>query len=274
MDLLSGAITCAGFVWSCRNWSSTQKEAMNSLDELKQRIINCPGCRVCNPNGALAIGAGGTGENEVEMSPACQSNVNETDEENEEIQSQSESEDDSFDPRLSSTMIQPEEPKSFRIPKPIPPNPKGQRSIHNIKKATNEPAKRLGINDKPSQPDCRRTGAPRRKILKIIPSAVDSPSCDQTDQSTALIPPQPVQTTQLTDPTTIGCPPCPLANSCRHCKRGKLTNNSFLNFVRDFRRGRCGQQQKVIVRLAADEWNKKNACEKSQFLKSNIRKRK
>ena len=40
------------------------------------------------------------------------------------------------------------------------------------------------------------------------------------------------------------------------CNPGKMTKNPFLNFVREFRKERCGRRQADIIKEAAEHWNK------------------
>lgn len=55
------------------------------------------------------------------------------------------------------------------------------------------------------------------------------------------------------------------------CRPGKITNNSFFNFVRTRRPAHCGEKQTVLVQEAARTWNGMTSDEKSRYTKRAVR---
>ena len=49
------------------------------------------------------------------------------------------------------------------------------------------------------------------------------------------------------------------------CNMGKMTNNSFFNFVREVRKRCCGKRQSEIVHEAALQWRRMSEAEKNRF---------
>lgn len=52
------------------------------------------------------------------------------------------------------------------------------------------------------------------------------------------------------------------------CNPGKITGNPFLNFVREFRKERCGRRQADIIKEAARHWNKLPQTEKADWVEA------
>ena len=56
----------------------------------------------------------------------------------------------------------------------------------------------------------------------------------------------------------------------RVCKQGKVSKNPFFNFIREVRKDHCGEQQKLIVKEAAQKWRRMNCQQKCQYRQNAI----
>lgn len=115
--------------------------------------------------------------------------------------------------------------------------------------------------------DCSKCADHNRELLAVLDGQdppMDSAHLTFNDGQEVTMPVANYLNGTMTDEN--GCP-------CPRTKPGKITNNTFFNYVREKRRTNCGKKPpRQLVHDAAVDWRKMTQEEKCRYTRSNVRK--